>query len=69
MQDKRCEGCNKLVEVEPHVFECKTYPNPAAIWRRGGCALCSTTERVKEEKKKVNPLKENKRTSKRGKKK
>lgn len=64
MQDEKCKGCNKLVEVKFGIFECKTYPNPAAIWRRGGCALCSTTEIIKEEKKRVNPLKASKRAKK-----
>jgi len=63
MQDERCNGCNKLVEVDGEI-KCKTYPNPAAIWRRGGCALCSTIERIKEEKKKINPLKASKRAKK-----
>lgn len=64
MQDEKCEGCNKLVEIESGIFECKTYPNPAAIWRRGGCALGSHIVKVKEEKRKVNPLKASKRAKK-----
>ena len=63
MQDERCNGCNKLVEVDGEI-KCKTYPNPAAIWKRGNCPLGTHIVKVKEEKKRVNPLKASKRAKK-----
>lgn len=57
----RCEGCDRVIEVESQKF-CKTYSCPAAKWKLG---LCNFASHVKPEvlasTLKVNPLKASKR--------
>ena len=57
----RCEGCDRVIEVEAQKF-CKTYSAPAAKWKLGICNFASHVKpEVLTSTIKVNPLKASKR--------
>lgn len=57
----RCEGCDRVIEVESQKF-CKTYSAPAAKWKLGICNFASHVKpEVLTSTVKVNPLKASKR--------
>jgi len=64
---EQCEGCARVVNYNTGNF-CSVYPHPAMKWRKG---ICNFATHVKKEipkdavGRKVNPLKEAKRASRR----
>ncbi|MCA1988420.1 MAG: PxxKW family cysteine-rich protein [Desulfarculus sp.] len=58
-----CQGCDRTVTAGEMVY-CKSYPDPAAKWRFGPCNFATHIKaEVKEDSKKINPLKASKRAS------
>lgn len=64
---EKCEGCSKVL-VQPGFWGfstskyCHAYLYPASKWRSGNCPLASHLEKGTDEKKKLNPLKQSKRS-------
>lgn len=62
--DDRCEGCDKVEEIDSNKF-CKKYADPPFHWEND--QICSFASHVKREakalKKAINPLKASKRAS------
>jgi hypothetical protein len=62
--DERCEGCERIEEVESKKF-CKKYADPSFHWEND--QICSFATHIKREikiaKKVVNPLKASKRAA------
>jgi len=61
--DEKCVGCAKVFEWEGKQF-CQVYPEPAARWLFGICAMATHVKReFKETTQKINPLKASKRAA------
>jgi len=64
---RECDGCSKVF-IQPSLFGfldskyCHAYLYPASKWRSGNCPLASHLEKGSDEKKKLNPLKQSKRS-------
>jgi hypothetical protein len=59
-----CNGCAKVMNF-PTGSYCKVFPEPAAKWVSGKCAMATHMKtEVKEATQKINPLKASKRASK-----
>jgi len=61
--DIKCEGC-KNIEIYNDITYCISYPYPYAKWNSGGCGLATHIVKVKEDIKKLNPLKASKKAAK-----
>ena len=60
----QCDGCAKVMDF-PTGRHCKVYPEPAAKWLSGKCAMATHIKTdVKEAVQKINPLKASKRANK-----
>jgi hypothetical protein len=60
----QCSGCAKVMDCAAEKY-CKIYPEPAAKWLSGKCAMATNIKTdVKEAVQKVNPLKASKRANK-----
>jgi hypothetical protein len=60
----QCIGCAKVMDGAAGKY-CKIYPEPAAKWLSGKCAMATNIKAdVKEAVQKVNPLKASKRANK-----
>ncbi len=58
---EKCEGCDRVIEVEAQKF-CKTYTTPAAKWKLGICNFASHVKpEIATSNVKINPLKASKR--------
>lgn len=63
---EKCQGCNRVVEFDSKKY-CNAYIAPAQAWKLWDCNLASHLEVEKDKnKKKINPIKMSKRSSKKG---
>ena len=62
----KCVGCSRIIPIENKTY-CMAYPNPAMKWQTGGCGLATHIIKEKIAEKKLNPIKQSKKS--RGKKK
>ena len=58
---EQCLGCDRVIQNKEKQV-CKIYPAPKSMWRTRNCLMATHLKREVREEKKVNPLKQSKRS-------